>query len=55
MALVSDSAKVKDGKLATNSLELCVGLLLTSIGGVMMGVRCIDPEFRWFKNREEEN
>ena len=49
MALIYDSVKVKDGKLATNLLELVVGILLTSIGGVMMGVRSIDPgtEIMW--------
>lgn len=55
MALIYDSVKVKDGKLATNLLELVVGILLTSIGGVMMGVRSIDQGFRWFKKREEES
>lgn len=55
MAMIHDSVTVRDGKPVTNLVEYCVGSLLSSIGVAMMVVRCIDPEFRWFKKRGEEN
>ncbi len=51
MVMIHDSVGIYRGKLVDNNKKLLLGILLTSIGGVQMGVRCAKPEFRWFKSK----
>ena len=49
MVMIHDSVGVYRGKLSDDNKKLLLGILLTSIGGVQMGVHCVNPDFRWFK------
>lgn len=49
MVMIHDSVGIYHGKLSDDNKKLLLGILLTSIGGVQMGVRCVNPGFRWFK------
>lgn len=49
MAMIHDSVGIYRGKLSDDNKKILLGILLTSIGGVQMGVRCVNPGFRWFK------
>ena len=49
MVMIHDSVGIYRGKLVDDNKKLLLGILLTSIGGVQMGVRRENPEFRWFK------
>lgn len=49
MSLIHSAVKIKDGKLADNNKLLLLGIVLTSVGGVMTGVRAENPDFKWCK------
>ena len=49
MGLSHSAVKIKDGKLADNNKLLLLGIALTSVGGVMTGVRTENPDFKWCK------
>ena len=50
MVMINDSVGIYRGKLSDYNKKLLLGILLTSIGGVQMGVRCVNPDFIWFKD-----
>lgn len=43
MVMIHDSVGIYRGKLSDDNKKLLLGILLTSIGGVQMGVRCVNP------------